>query len=300
MTAEVSRWTRDRRTFLGGSEIAAVVGLHPTRNALDVWGAKVANYEPMVGPEAEVGHAYEAPTAELYRTRNNVAEPLMMFGTVVDPDAPWAGATPDRLRMNGAKACTNVQIKIVGEHMTRRWGRPDESPESVPVEVLAQVAWESRAIEKGLGIHVEGIHVVANLGGTNIVTYPIEYDREFSALLFERARTWWETHVVGRVMPEITDENADSARAVLAALHPRDVLPMLPPGDPLLELAWAYERAAKLLKGSQANRDACHARLCQAIGDSIGFQSDDERVRVTWKTNRSGVRSLRVDIKEGL
>lgn len=296
----VSRWTVDRRTFIGGSEIAAVCGLHPTRNALDVWGTKVCDYEPTVGPEAEVGHAYEGPTADLYVSRNNIADTLTMHGTLVDPAAPWAGATPDRIRHTSAGRCINVQIKIVGEHMTRRWGRPDEAPESVPVEVLAQVTWEARAIEKSLGLTVEQNHVVANLGGTNIVTFPFAYDREFADLLFDRAEAWWQRHVVGREMPEITEENADSARAILSHLHPRDVLPMLEPGHPLLDLAWAYDRAAKHLRTSQGERDACAARLCAAIGDSAGFQSDDERVRATWKTNRAGVRSLRVDIKEGI
>lgn len=292
-----SRWTVDRRTFIGGSEIAAVCGLHPTRTALDVWGNKVHGYERAVGPEAEVGLVYEAPTVELYVSRLNVTDEMRMSGTLVDPANPWAAATPDRVRMTEA-GCINVQVKVVGEHMTHRWGRPEDAPESVPVDIVAQVTWESRAIEAALGIRVESIHVVANLGGTNIVVFPMAYDREFSDLLFATAREWWFTHVEGRVMPEITEANASAARALLAHMHPRETLPMAEASGELANLARIYDARRSFAKAADASLEEARSRLIAAIGDTAGFETDDGAIRVTHKANKKGSRQLLVTMRE--
>lgn len=293
-----SRWTIDRSTYIGGSEIAAVVGLHPTRNGLDVWAAKVDGFSPEVGPEAELGLAYEGPTAEVWARRVGVADgDLRMLGTLVDPEAEWAGATPDRVRTVGEGQVENIQIKIVGQHAAHRWGRPDQGAEAVPVEVLAQVAWEARAIERATGLVVVENVVVANVGGTDLRTYRFPFDRELAALLFDAAREWWESYVLTGEMPEITDENAESARAILAHRYPRDVLPKLEPGHVHLALAREYAAARGAAKAADDHLEACAARLTAAIGDSIGFESDDERVRVTWKANKKGTRSLRVEVE---
>lgn len=295
---DVSRWTVDRRTFVGGSEIAAVCGLHPTITGLDVWASKVDGYERQVGPEAEVGLEYEEPTARLYARRLDVREPLEMRGSLVDPAFPWAGATPDRLRIMPANECINVQIKIVGLHSARLWDRVELGPEAIPTHVHAQVTWEARAIEAATGMRVDLTHLVANVGGTDIRVYHIPHDREFGALLFECAREWWEAFVVPRVMPEITEENAESARKVIAHRYPRETLPALAPGHEHLALAREYGRLRGAAKRADSAVDACAAKLCAVIGDSVGFASDDERIRVTWKATAKGNRTLRVDIKE--
>lgn len=295
---DVSRWSVDRRTFIGGSEIAAVCGLHPTRTALDVWGNKVHGYERKVGPEAEVGLEYEEPTARLYARRMGVIEPMEMRGTLVDPANPWAGATPDRLRLMPDGSCINVQVKVVGEHMTRRWGKPEDGVSAIPLDIFAQVTWEARAIEAATGMRVDLSHVPTNLGGTNIVTFLAPYDREFSALLFETAREWWRRYVVGREMPEITEANASAARALLAHMHPRETLPMVECSSEHVAAAHAYDAARTAAKVADAGKDEAAAKLIALVGDAEGFESDDGLVRVTHKATKKGNRSLLVTIRE--
>lgn len=295
---DASRWTVPRSTFIGGSDIAAVCGLHPSKSALDVWGAKVHGYDPIVGPEAEVGLIYEAGTIELYRRRMNVAEELRMSGTLVDPASPWAGATPDRLRIMDGDVCVNVQAKLVGEHMTNRWGKPEDGVQSIPIDIFAQVTWEARAIEAATGMRVDLSHIPANLGGTNLVVYSAPYDREFSDLLFNTAREWWQRFVVGRVMPEITEENAEAARALIAHMHPRETLPMVPCSGEHAALAVAYDRAREVAKVADKRKDEAAAKLTALIGDAIGFESDDGMIRVTHKATKKGNRSLLVTVKE--
>ena len=107
MTASLS--TIDRTSYLGGSEIAAVVGLSPYRTSLDVWARKVLNHEQDAGPAAEAGLVMEAGILELYARRAKATD-LRILGTCIDPNETWIGATPDRVRDCGI----NVQAKLVG------------------------------------------------------------------------------------------------------------------------------------------------------------------------------------------
>ena len=69
--------------------------------------------------------------------------------------------------------------------------------------------------------------------------------------------------------------------------------------DPLLAPQGCYPAAGDdQWLALSVTDDAAWPKLCAVIGDSVGFASDDERIRVTWKATAKGNRTLRVDIKE--
>jgi predicted phage-related endonuclease len=281
--------TADRATYLGGSDIAAVAGLHPYKTGLDVFAAKVHGVEREVGPAAEVGLELEEGIARLYLKRQAVPEDATMAarGTLRDPALPWAAATPDRLIRLGPNAVRNVQIKVVGLSQAWRWDDALQGADGVPPEVLAQVTWEARAIERSEDLSVPESHVVA-LIGTDLRVYTVPTDRDLMGLLLDAGADFWREHIEKRRPPEITEKNAASACELIKRRYPRQELPAVPATSAMVELALAYDRARTEATAAEERKVLAFAHLTEAIGAAEGFASDDGMVKVTWKTNASG------------
>lgn len=273
--------TLDRRSYLGGSEIAAVVGLSPYATALDVWARKVLGVESPTSPAAEVGIVLEPAVAELYRIRHR-AEDMRILGTCIDPREPWIGATPDRVR----DCDINVQVKVVGQWQASRWGVPDDGPEGVPPEVLCQVAWESNAIERATGRRIDVSHVPALLG-TDLRVFEVPADRAMIAMLIDAARSFWTDHVVTGKPPEITAEMGESARELVHMIYPKDTRPVVDASDEIVRLAIAYDDARRACDEANDAKGAVAAQLCALIGEHEGAVTADGSVRVGWKSRAS-------------
>jgi putative phage-type endonuclease len=273
--------TLDRKSYLGGSEIAAVVGLSPYKTALDVWARKVLGIESPTSPAAEAGLVMEPGILELYRIRHG-ADDMRILGTCIDPDEPWIGATPDRVRDCGI----NVQAKLVGQWQASRWGVPDDGPEGVPPEVLCQIAWEANAIEKATGRTIHASHVPALLG-TDLRVFVVPTDRAMIAMLIDAARTFWMDHVVTGRPPEITAEMGESARELVSVLYPKETRNVVDASDEIVRLALAYDAARAACDVADKHKSAVAAMLCNALGEHEGAQTEDGSVRVSWKTKTS-------------
>jgi putative phage-type endonuclease len=279
--------TEDRKTYLGGSDIAAVAGLHPYKTGLDVFAEKVHGITREVGPAAEVGVELESGVARLYARRMAANDIVDGMGTLRDPALPWAAATPDRIVLIDGRwdRIRNVQIKVVGLSQAWRWDDALQGADGVPPEVLAQVTWEARAIERGLtlaGEHVPGVevaesHVVA-LIGTDVRVYTVPTDREFMGLLLDAGADFWREHVEKRRPPEITEKNAATAGELIRRRFPRHELPAVPATGAMVELAVAYDRARAEADDAENRKALAFAHLTEAIGASEGFASDDGMV----------------------
>lgn len=281
MLSTASLSTIDRRSYLGGSEIAAVVGLSPYATALDVWARKALGIVSETSPAAEVGIVLEPAVVELYRLRH-AADDMRILGTVVDPAESWIGATPDRVR----DCNVNVQVKVVGIWQANRWGSPEDGPEAVPAEVLCQVAWESNAIERATGRRIDVSHVPA-LIGTDLRVFEIPTDRKMIAMLLDAARSFWTDHVLTGRPPEITAEMGESARELVSAMYPQETRPVVDASDEIVRLAFAYDDARSACDASEKAKSAAAAALCAALGDHEGAITEDGSVRVAWKTKAS-------------
>lgn len=93
-------WLEGRRTGIGGSDVAAVLGLNPWKTPLDVWNDKLGLSEDkgMTEP-AYWGTVLEDTVAKEFqlRTGKKVQKVSHQFA---DPETPWAIANIDRAIIN--------------------------------------------------------------------------------------------------------------------------------------------------------------------------------------------------------
>lgn len=190
-----SEFLAARQSGIGGSDIAAILGLSRYKSPVDVYLSKTA-------PEAQQenaehlywGHALEAPIIRRFREET---------GFTVEPQPPimrhpqheWALANADALIL-GADGMPEgiLEIKTSSAFKSREWGADDS--DEIPIEYIAQVQWY-------MGIfNVDYGYLAVLIGGNSYKHYRLERDRELFDAMLEKARAFWHRHVLSGIPPE--------------------------------------------------------------------------------------------------
>src|SRR5262249_22027524 len=116
-----------RRTFIGASDIGAIVGLNPYRDAVDVLNDKLGFTVEGEDDEAtEWGHRLEPIVRAWYAQEAMVDDATIALspcGTLRHPTESWAGCTLDSKIVGKRRG---LEIKIVGPRMVYEWDTGDD------------------------------------------------------------------------------------------------------------------------------------------------------------------------------
>jgi predicted phage-related endonuclease len=292
-SAAPSAPTRDHATYLGGADIAAILGIDPFKSPLAVWGEKTGRFTEEVSPEMEAGNDHEEAIVRGYTRRVVIRQQLVELvqypgpGTLISPKDPTRGATPDAIAVHRARGRIVVQAKYVGLGMAPQWGPEEDGPDAVPEHVQVQVQWETLHAHEVLGIALpEVAHVAADLG-TDRRVYEVPIDRSLIADLLDVHRDWWLRHVVHGDMPMPSAGD----RASLLRMYPHARLPLEPMTPEVAALAEQYEKVRAAAKLVEFEKERVAALLTAAIGEREGFAGlwgkavwrTQPRTRVDWQ-----------------
>lgn len=269
---------RDRKTYLGSGDIAAVAGVSPYRSALDVWAQKTGMVPDTIAtPRMLVGVELEQPIIRaLYAAPRELV--IDQPGWVGHKTIPHFGATVDAIARDVADERRVVECKVVGTHGMKRWGDVDDGAESVPSDVLVQVQWQFCCTG-------EQIADVVALLGTDLRVYRVERDDEMIANLETIGAAFWEK-VEGRTAPEISAEHAAGARDLIERLYPRQTLDAIDFSPEARALAEQYIAARDEKTAADKAQKAAGAALCAFIGEHEGLLADD--LKATWIAGDKG------------
>jgi len=120
MTTEKD-WLEEKRTCIGASEWAPVLGLDPFSGPLHVYASKVLGYANETTPAMEQGKIMERPIAEMYQRRTGrvVVKNAQLDRTIQrHPDLSWLGATLDGMTVS-----------------SDAYPAPNDYPEPAPLEI---------------------------------------------------------------------------------------------------------------------------------------------------------------------
>lgn len=254
-----AEWHAARAKGLGGSEIAAVLGLSPFESRFGLWHRKagllgqVEETDPM-----EWGKLLEPLIAQKWLTRTQQDHGLgfaLETGMWHAPGRPWQIANPDRLLVTAASeppvSLLEIKLSLFGDG----WG-PDGTDE-IPPHVRCQVLWYLDVF--GL----DSAHVVVLIAaGLDIRTYTVEYDYAEAGELRDAARQFLDDVAHGR-RPDI-DDHAATYEAV-RELHPDiDGTEHEVPGD----LAARFIHARRALQEATSSEQLVRSELADHIGDA--------------------------------
>lgn len=260
--------TRDHSTYIGGSDVAAVLGCNPYESPLDVWARKTGRLTKIATLQMRLGSAFERPVCEAYSADYRVT--LAYPGTLSDPRVAHRAATPDAIE-NGM---LDVQVKLVGE-TARDWGDPVYGAESVPEYVVLQVQYEMHHLREVLGVAAPAARVL-QVHGTQLQRYTVPRDDELIGAMLEAVDRFWRDHIVADRMPRVSATDDE----ILRRLHPRAVAPLAPITRRAVELALEHERINGEVREREREKAVIDNELRALIGDGSGFEGDG--IKVTW------------------
>lgn len=209
-------WWDARRGGLGGSEIAAVVGLSPWTSAYTLWQQKAGNVTRDEGfDEFKIwlGHQLEEAVCQAWMLKgeNRFLKPTGMW---VNEDRPFQFADPDRLIVSGAngrKARGIFEAKTADSSKSYEWGSSGGGNDDIPPYYLTQVLWylSTFGLEEGwLGVIISG---------REYREYRIRSSAEDEAWLIREAESFLASLEAG-IPPDI--DGSDSTFRSIKALHP--------------------------------------------------------------------------------
>lgn len=262
--------TIDRSTGLGGSDMAAVLGLVGSR--LDLYLEKVGEKEPFEGNEAtELGNEFEDKVAALYsrRTGLRVRRDRREHR---HPQHTWAMAHLDR-RIVGEPRLLEIKCSS-----TSGWG--EEGTDQVPEWVLPQV-------HHYLGVTGADVCDVAALlwggyGPPRLRIYTVPRDDDMVQILLEEGERFWRDHVVARIPPDPqTSEQANRRWARVTA--GRSVIATPSVDRAIVELETVKAEQKRLEK----QRDELELAIKSALQDAEAIVDERGVALATWKAQTS-------------
>jgi putative phage-type endonuclease len=271
---------------LGASEIAAVVGVHPYKNALDVYLSKVG-LAPVVEEGAELsdfaewGHRLEPMIAQKYSDVHGVS--LIMGDRVQHPSELWMSATPDRLVLRGwGEKFTDpdvidrgLELKNRNAHVAHLFGEPGS--DIVPMDIAAQCHWSMLVT----GLTVWDIAVL--IGGNRWSWYRIHRDEEIGGALQQQGYDFWHNHVLPRREPAI--DGSESWKQYITQKFAKHTEVLRDGDEDLLHTVASLIRVKEQLKEITTQKDQLENVIKNTIGDAAGIQWPND-VRVTWKRTK--------------
>lgn len=265
-----TEWLAERRKGIGGSDIAAILGLNPYTTPLQVWLDKVHGSEDIDNDAMEWGRRLEDVVAQKFADEHPDLT-LTTSGLIVDVDGPFL-ANPDRLTSDGGV----LECKTAGERAAAAWD-DDGTPESY----LCQLQWYLGVTGRDHG------WIACLIGGRRYVERPFERDDRLIDAMRERAAQWWADHVEAMVPPPAVPPDDDRFMARAYPATERSEVTLDPDTLVLVE-------DARSIKGVIDNLADDYARKVTLIKERLGAATDglgpDGEPLVTWRPRKGSTR----------
>lgn len=185
--AGTPEWHETRTRGIGGSEIAAVVGLSPYESAFSLWHKKKGNIpSEQAGAHLAWGNRLEPVIRDHFASLHPEFCDYIGGGTFRHADRQWQLANPDGL-LHLADGCDGHAAPIaLLEIKTSRFGDGFTNDE-IPVHYVCQVQHYLDV----LGLDLAFVAVL--IGGNEYREYRIHADPEDQATLREAGARFWES-----------------------------------------------------------------------------------------------------------
>jgi putative phage-type endonuclease len=257
---ERAEWLEKRRQYLGGTDVAAIVGKSRWASPLSVYEAKVLGKDDPAAPEAaEAGLCLEPLIRDWFKRDTGLD---VQFGVqhVTHPQFPFLGANPDGLVGEDAL----LEIKTHGIHTAGDWG--EEGTDEIPDAYHIQCVWY-------LGLTGREVaHVVAvDTGCWKRRYYTVHADGPYFDALVRQAVRFWKEHVEPKVQPAATGHPSEVE--VLRRIHPRDNGEIAFAGAEIDAAAERYLQLTADIDVLESEQLAEKAKIIAAIGDASGVQT---------------------------
>jgi putative phage-type endonuclease len=240
-----------RRNRLGSSDLAALLGLDPRRNAYDLWLQKTGKLEE---PEAETGAMYAGTMfeegvlkfaeAQLGKITRN------QFRTAKDAGFPL-GSNIDGLVVSTGEP---VEAKTAGLYgpLSEPWG--DFGTDQVPDRVIIQAQVHCIVTLKAV------CHVPVFLGSKGFGRYTVPKDDAIADAILSEGYRFWNSHVLADLPPTTLTPNLSVIKRIR-----REPSKTVEIEQSLVEV---WQTCAAAESAAKKEKEAALAAVLAALGDA--------------------------------
>ena len=282
-------WLEARKSGLGGSDAAAILGVDPYRSALQVYAEKTDLIEPQEDNDILWwGRKLQPIVAQAYR--RETGRKLQYYGNhfFVSQDRPHFFASLDAMIVEPAGI---LEIKT-SEVVTQQ-----ELEQEIPIN------WQVQ-IQHCLGvIGLEMGSFTVPLPHRRLFWVDVPADKDFIELLFDKEAAFWQQ--VQEHRPPDPDAS-ESARAVLQKMYPRDTGVEIVLPETAIELDRKRIEAMAGIEQMQAIKDQAENDLKAMLGEaSVGVIGNGlsyswrHQTRKAYEVKKAEFRVLRRHLKKG-
>ncbi|MCW8219441.1 YqaJ viral recombinase family nuclease [Streptomyces griseolus] len=266
-------WHAARAAGIGGSEIAAVMGISPYESRFSLWHRKQGLIAPVEESEEMYwGKVHEPAICERFDSLH--PDMLVAYSpTYAASDRPWQIANPDRLIVTDY--VTGTPTAIVEAKTARDdhgWGKA--GTDEIPVHYRAQCLWYLDVLQ------VTRCHVAVLIAGSEYREYVIEYDQAEADLMVAAGAEFMQSLAAGD-RPDI-DGHSATFQTIKALPEGQD--------DTETEVSTAdrdrYFAALDAAKAAETEKRAAAGALLDQIG--TGRRAVHDRKTVATRTVRDG------------
>lgn len=190
-------WLNDRNKGIGGSDVAAVLGLNKWKSSYQLWLEKTGQVE-IEFTESEpaywgnvleevVANEFQERTGKKVRRRNQVFEhPLHSFLRAnIDRDVVGENAI--------------LECKTASVYLDKQW-----DAEEIPLAYLCQIQHYMNVLNRDFA------YIAVLIGGQKFIWKRVARDQELIDLITERLVHFWEVNVLKMIEPAIDGSQATS------------------------------------------------------------------------------------------
>ncbi len=265
----------ERMKYIGGSDIAKVMGLSRWGTPLKLWAEKTGKLDPpdLSDVEAvEMGNDLEEFVAQKFSQKTGKAvrrAPKEYY----HKDYAFMTAHLDRL-VTGSDELLECKTCSL-------WKKDEWANDDIPQEYILQVMWYLGITGRKVG------HIAVLIGGQSFKYKQIDFNQELFDTMIEQAIEFWE-HVKNDTPPAIMPEDDETLKEMFST-HSDEMIEMYDDGtEKTKEALVDFETAVANLQETKAHisdleseKKAIETNIKNLIQDSLGIKTP--KYKITWK-----------------
>lgn len=184
-------WLRERKNYLGGTDLAAICGLNPYRTALDVYLDKTSDdISEETNAAMRWGNLLEDVVAKAYSEDTGYSVSIEP-NTIYYPEYKFLGANIDRWVGNKEFV---LECKTAGFTKAKEWG--DSGTDQIPESYLVQVAYYAAICD------VPKVDIAVLIGGQDFRIYTYNKNKDLEDKIIKIGVNFWNNHIEKRIPPK--------------------------------------------------------------------------------------------------
>lgn len=260
-----------RSKSIGGSDIAAILGVDPKRDAFQLWLEKTGRMPVQQTDRMVLGKCLEQGIVKYYEYQTGY-QTTWIDVTHYHRIRTWQSFTVDAVVRGMRKG---VDAKLVSLDQRHEWG---PTINEIPQSALYQAIWYTNAMDYDSWD-------IAALIGDKLYVYTVTRDRELEEALLGHAQHFFERYLIGDEEPPMG--TTETTRLWLSRQFPKNGATIREATEEEIELMCEYGLVRSRQKKLDTVRTGLENQLKSVIGDDAGIKSKD--YTFTWKKIKDSI-----------